>query len=190
MMAMFRMNLAYSLVPETVEGLVSVTDSAFVASTINRQVLNANLTVTGTAANTGATASYLGADAALKPTRFSQSFTVFCNPNGSVAGAATNANPLSLGLSNGQTGTLGSEYVFDFSAFASDITGAEASLIQNNTGLRNQAATQTAVVSQIDNVNKLIYVNIVSFASGALSANVATNTIVLDVQFVENGYTA
>lgn len=180
-----RMNPGYTLVPETMEALVSFTDAQFVAGTVNRQVLGAAIAVTGSAGFGGSTAAQLGPDATLKPTRYSQPFSVFCNPNGAGSVPAANVSPLPIGLAN--TGvTTGSEYALDFSAFQSDITGAQASLIPN---ARNAAATLTVVVSAIDNVNKIVYINVVNTTSGALTANNATNTIVVDVQFVENGFT-
>jgi hypothetical protein len=183
-MALFKMNRTYGLVPEQCEGLVAFTDSAFTAGTVNRQVLTANLTVSATASNNG-TLAFLGPDATIKPTRYAQPFTIFCNPNGSAVGAAANTSPLPLGLQNGVTGTLGSEYVIDFSAFASDITAAQAGLVPN---ARNTAVAQSAFVTAIDNVNKLIYVSVTSTA-GALAANNTTNTIFVDIQFTENGFT-
>ena len=180
-MAMFRMDRGYGISPMSTEGLVSFTDSGLTGTTANRQVLNAVLTVTGTAANTGPNAAFLGADNTVKPPRGSQKFTVFANPNGSVAGATGNANTLPLGLATGGT-TNNSEYVLDFSGFNGDITGASASIINYT---RNSTPSLDAVVSAIDNVNKLVYVNTVTFTSGAPAPNNTTNTIVVDVQFCD-----
>ncbi len=177
-----RLNPSFAMVPETVECLVSFTDLA-PATTVNRQILGSNVSVTGSA-GLGKQA-FLGSDATLKPTRFSQPFLVFAQPNGGAAAAATNSAPLPIGLQAVAPPTNG-EYVVCVQGFAGDITGAQAALCQNTRG----AATRTAYVSAIDNVNKLVYVQVVTIATNAVVAAAATDLITVDIQIVENGFTA
>lgn len=180
---LFKSNPTYGLVPVQVEGVVTIRDFALAGNVANRQVLPSAIAVTGSASNTGTANAFLASsDYTLKPGIFAQPFTVFCNPNGSVAGAATNTATLPLGLSAGGT-TINSEYVIDFSAFPADITAAQATMIQ---GLGRNAANynRQAVVSAIDNANKLVYVNVVDL-TGAPVANVTGSAIFVDLQFVD-----
>lgn len=125
-------------------------------NTVNLQI---NPVVLGTPPNPGAStfASYLS----LAPA--SMRGGIYLNPNGSVAPAAANTLALPRGMAAGATGTLGSELLVDLSAYNSDVIYADAEYRANARG----AQAKSAYVSAVDNVNKLVYIQVQNQAGTA-----------------------
>lgn len=167
-MALFKTNQHYSVTP----GMVDASGQFVVpaaAATANFQVANV-LLATGSLATSQLTPiETVSPQGTLMP--------VFCSPNGSVAAAAGNNNNLPRGLAT-TAQTAGSEFVIDCSAFAADIISAQAAYMANVRG----AQAIDAVVSAVDNINKLIYIQVVNRSSGAVQA--ATAGAVLSYQIV------
>ncbi len=90
---------------------------------------------------------------------------VFLNPNGSVAAAAANTSIFPRAVAAGVTGTPGSELLLDLSPYNADIVFADASLRSNARG----AVARAAYVSAVDNINKLVYIQIQTQAGSAAS---------------------
>lgn len=90
---------------------------------------------------------------------------VFLNPNGSAAGAASNQALIPRAMAAGATGTLGSELLLDLTMYNADIISALATVRSNTRGTQ----AKNAIVSAIDNVNKLVYIQIQSQAGAAQS---------------------
>ena len=173
-MAMFRMNPAYALTPETMNAIVAFVDtnsSALGSTTVqtptNRQVLQSQVTVN--VANGGS----IGIDSTVKPTRFACPVTIFAAPQGGVAGPATNANAVPMGVTT--TAPVAGEYVLDFSGFPGDIVGADANTVIGARGA--PASAVFAAVSAIDNVNKLVYVQVTNSA-GTVAQNQGPATMI------------
>lgn len=103
----------------------------------------------------------------------------YANPDGSQAGAAVNQTAMPRGVATGITGTLGSEYLLDLSGFSADIIFAAANLVKTSRGIN----TFQAYVSAIDNINKLVYIQIANAAGSAAAAPTAGTIIAYELAF-------
>lgn len=111
-------------------------------------------------------------------------FPIFCTPNAAAAQPSTNNQRLPPGVVT-TAQTAGSEYVVDCSGIAADIISAQAGIITPARG----AQTLDAVVSAIDNVNKLVYLQVISFTTGAVAA-ASTGSIITFQIVLKDTYTA
>lgn len=106
---------------------------------------------------------------------------VFCSPNGSVAAAAGNPNTLPRGMAAG-TQTSATEYLVDLSGFPADIINVTANYIGTSRG----PSALSAQVSCIDNVNKLVYIQLVNTTTGAAAVPPAGSIIACQVVFQDS----
>ncbi len=127
-------------------------------TTVNSQINPANI---GVPPNPGT--SNLNSWGTIYPQTMRAS--VFLNPNGSVAASSENTSCFPRGGAGGATGTLGSELLLDLSGYNADIIFADAEIRTNARG----AVSRAAYVSAIDNINKLVYIQIQSQAGSAVS---------------------
>lgn len=139
------------------------------ATTPNMQVQQANLTV-GTYG-----VSQLTPTANISPQQCL--FQFFCTPNAAAAQPATNGSRLPAGTASGAQ-TAGSEFLVDATGFPCDIISCVAGITTPGRG----AQTLDCVVSAIDNVNKLIYLQVVGWTNGTPTA--APVGSVITFQFV------
>jgi len=100
----------------------------------------------------------------------------YCTPNSAAAQPAANTQVMPRGVASGAQ-TAGSEFLIDCSGFSADIISAQAGIVTPGRG--NQ--TVEAVVSAIDNVNKLLYVQVVSYTTGVAAAAPAGSVITFQV---------
>jgi len=105
-------------------------------------------------------------------------FQFFCTPNSSAAQPNTNNCRLPSGVVT-TAQTAGSEFLIDCSAISADLISAQAGIITPGRG----AQTLDAVVSAVDNVNKLVYVQVVNWASGAVAAATTGSIITFQIVF-------
>lgn len=103
-------------------------------------------------------------------------FPVFCTPNSAAAQPSQNNQRLPPGVVNTAM-VAGSEFLVDCSGITSDIISAQAGIITPGRG--NQ--TLDAVVSAIDNVNKLVYIQVISFTTGAAAAATAGSILTFQI---------
>ena len=103
--------------------------------------------------------------------------TVFCNPVAGVAPFNINISPLPRGLPPTVTPSLGTEFVVDLSGFPGEMMFAHAHVISNSRGAR----TVDALVSILDQSNMNLYIQTVSYATGALTSLPANATIAFQV---------
>lgn len=174
-MSLLRMDKAYNWTPE----MFSISGSFVVpanSTTANQQIFPALLTV-----------GSIGTPQ-LTPTEtiapLSARCNIFCSPNGSVAGAATNIAALPRGQAPGNQ-TAGSEYLIDISAFNADIISAQVTYCPAARG----GSTFDAFVSAVDNVNKLVYVQVVNGTTGAAAPATTGAQITFQVD-LKDTYTA
>lgn len=171
-MTLFRMNPAFAWSPEMLVIAGSVTiPTGLTLTTANLQINPALLnTVSGTGLPNPGTSNLLSTETVAPLGALGN---VFLNPDASQAGAASNNNNLPMGMATGETGTPGSELMLDLSAYDADIVSAFATLrAQGARGVQ----TRGAYVSAVDNINKLVYIQVV-----ALSGNTATTLVAGDV---------
>ena len=107
---------------------------------------------------------------------------IFCSPNGSVAGATGNLTSLPKGIAAGATSPAGSEFLIDCSGFPGDMINVTA----NYVGITRGANALECSVSCIDNVNKLIYLQVYNTTSGAAAAGSAGSLITCQVIFQDS----
>lgn len=108
---------------------------------------------------------------------FASRALVYCTPNGSVAGNSANNNALPRGVSPGAQSPAGSEFLIDLSGFPADIINVTA----NYVGTARGANALECSVSCVDNVNKLVYLQVYNTTSGAAAAAVAGNIITCQI---------
>ncbi len=106
---------------------------------------------------------------------------VYCSPNGSLPGATGNPNPMPRGVASGSV-LAGSEFLVDLSGFPGDIVNATANYI----GTSRTASPLAATVSCIDNVNKLVYVQIVNTTTGVANIGSPGNLIAVQIVFQDS----
>lgn len=161
-MALFRMDKGYAWTPEMLDiSGAFTTVVAPAANTVLTPALNAN-----TAAASGAV---LGMQVNVEP--LGAKATIVGNPT--VAYKTTVA-----------TNSLGtSTWLVDLAVFQADIICATASLIpvQSAAGTLPTSVARDAVVTGIDNVNKLVYIQVVNSTTGAYTASVAGDQICFQV---------
>lgn len=107
---------------------------------------------------------------------------IFCSPNGSVAGNAANLTTLPRGMSPGAISPAGSEFLVDLSGFPADIINATA----NYVGVTRGANLLECSVSCVDNVNKLLYLQIYNSTTGAAAVPTAGAIIMCQVVFQDS----
>ncbi len=108
---------------------------------------------------------------------------IFAAPLQGVAIPATNTARLPQGQQpSGGVSPVGSEYLLDLTAFPADIVSCELDICRQ---ARN-SVTNDVQASFIDTVNKLIYVQVVAFTTGASSAPAAGNVISFQVAFKDS----
>lgn len=139
------------------------------AATANAQIIPAQLTA-GTPGTSQITPT-------LTQSPIGCLFPVFCSPNSTAAQPTTNSQRLPQGVVT-TAQTAASEFLIDCSAINADLISAQAGIITPGRG----AQTLDAVVSAIDNVNKLVYVQVVNWSSGAVAA--ATTGSIITYQIV------
>jgi len=138
------------------------------ASTPNTQVLQANMTMGSYGTSQTTPTAQISPQQCL--------FVFFCTPNATVAQPSTNSSRLPAGVVT-TAQAAGSEFLIDCTGFSSDIISAQAGIITPSRG--NQ--TLDCVVSAVDNVNKLVYVQVVSFATGAATAATIGSAITFQI---------
>lgn len=167
-MPLFKQNVHYAATPglSTMAGQFVVPANA---TTVNQQVAANNLSIGSPAV------SQLTATQTISP--LGTVVPVFCTPNGAAAPAPGNSNNLPRGLATGAQ-TAGSEYVLDFSGLNADIVSAQAAWAAVARGANNLDCT----VSCIDNVNKLIYLQVQSWTAVTAVAPPAGSIISFQVE--------
>lgn len=175
-MALFRMDNLYGWSPEMFNCAGSVSIPSGYSLTANNLQINPvllNSSSGGGLPNPGT--SNLASNETIAPLGAKGLF--FLNPTAAAAGAATNQNGLPRGLPASATPTGGSELLIDLSGFQADIICAQANLYTAARG----PLTRTAYVSCVDNINKLVYVQIVTVSSNAAVSVSVGDVIAFDV---------
>lgn len=107
---------------------------------------------------------------------------IFCSPNGSVPGNAANSVVLPRGMSPGAITPAGSEFLIDLSGFPADIINATANYVGTSRG----ANALECAVSCVDNVNKLLYLQVYNSTTGAATAAAVGALIMCQVVFQDS----
>lgn len=180
-MALFHPNTsAFAWTPGTYDITGSFTDPSAGSATVNRQIRPAFNNITPAASGAA-----LGADKLVAP--LGALCKIWAQPQGGAAAAAGSDN-LPRGVVTGAPAT--GLYLLDLSGHAADITYAEASLVPAPTspGVLNAASiAHEAEVVGIDNVNKLVYIQVVTYSAGAAAYASAGEQICFVVQMKEAG---
>jgi hypothetical protein len=172
-MALFRMDRAYAWTPEMmgIDGSVTIPTGLTLTTTnlqINPALLN---TTSGTGLPNPGTSNLLSTETVAP---LGCRGVVLLNPDSASAGAASNTTTLPKAMATPVTTTAGSELLLDLSAYDADIIAASASMrAQNTRGVQ----ARTAYVSAVDNINKLVYIQVVNLADNTAASVVAGDVI-------------